>query len=814
MSPTDPPEHPAAAPQPPGLREASLGLLEFHMVRERLAARTTFAPAMELALGLTPSYEYAQVARWQEETAEARRILESVGGIDLGGATDVRQALQRAALGGALTGEELRDVGATLKAARGARDAVLRHRDTPALAAMARDLPVLRELEAEIASAIGSSGEVLDTATPTLGELREEALSAYQQLADSLGRTVHRLQRQNILQEPIITQRNGRMVLLVKDEMKHRLPGIVHDVSDSGATVFMEPMPTVRLGNRWRELRLAVGREEERVLRSLSGVVESHSQELLRGMDSLARLDLAMAKARYALDGGATPPSLIAGGSQYMRLVDARHPLLGEEAVPISLTIGDGCPVLVVTGPNAGGKTVALKTAGLLALMAQAGLQLPAKEAVLSLFDGVYADIGDQQSIERSLSTFSSHVANLRDIMGQATGSSLVLIDELGTSTDPEEGAALAKAVLHHFLQQGSFLMATTHQREVAAFVQEQPGMVNASVELDPATLAPTYRLTPGLPGRSYALTIAARLGLDREVVEHAGALLSPSHQKSEGLLAELQEERHLAAQLRLRAEEAPAEADRRSAELEERLAAIENSKARMIEEARHLVQRRAKELARRLQGAERALGRSPAPPLREQVPPTEEPDQPIPSPTIEEARAEVAEVRRDLGAPEWKPRSRREDWMASLRPGDRVLVKGIPRPVEVIVPPDDGGTVEVLLGTMRARLPAYQIEGPARAHTTSSGDAVYYTRASKKGPAKPELDLRGVRVEEALDRVDEFLSDAVIANLSLVRIVHGVGTGALRNAVREYLGHHPVVKSFARPESSATDGVTTVEIE
>jgi len=785
--------------------------LEFHLVREKLAGYTTFSPARELALELTPSYDLAEVVRRQQETTEARRFLERGSTLDLAEAKDLRQPLHRAGLGGILTGDELRSIHDTLKATRGARAAVLRWKEEmPILGAIAQNLPVLRDLENELAATIGRSGEVLDSASPGLKDLRAEARSAHQRLTDSLERTVKRMQRHGILQEPIITQRSSRMVLLLKAEMKHRLPGIVHDVSDSGATLFVEPMAAIGLGNRWRELRLAEEREVERVLRTLSAKVEAHSNDLLRGLELMAQLDLAMAKARHALAIKATAPTMVEGNHNIIWLMDARHPLLDREVVPITVKVGDQCSLLLITGPNAGGKTVALKTTGLLMLMAQAGLHVPAREGTISLFDGVYADIGDQQSIQRSLSTFSSHIQNLRAIMGQATPKSLVLIDELGTSTDPEEGAALAKAILSHFFQRGITLVATTHQRDVAAFVQEQPGMMNASVELDPLTLAPTYRLTLGLPGRSYALTIASHLGLEKETVEHARSLLSPVHQRSESLLRELQEERHLAEKAREEAEEALAQAERKNAELEEQLATIQDRRAEMVEEARHQLQQKVEEITKRLRGAERALDR-PVPPGFEPSP--EKPPPAMPDFTIKQAREEVAQVRQELGSLDWQPPpSRRRDWLERLQAGDRVYLRGIPRPVEVITPPDHGGMLEVLLGTMRARLPVNQLDRPAQAQITHSRDAVYHSRREKK-QVNTELNLHGMRVEEALERVEGFLSDATVSGLSSVRIVHGVGTGALRNAIREHLSRHPLVKSFGRSENTASDGVTVVEL-
>ena len=789
---SDPPE---GSQHPTDLREDSMRLLEFHLVMERLAGYIAFTPARELALELVPSYEPAEVAFRQQETTEARLFLQAGSTLGLGEAKDLRQSLQRASLGGTLTGEELRDVCDTLKATRWVREAVIRRKELPILGAAARNLPVLRDLERELAAAIGRSGEVLNSASPTLEELRAEARSAYQHLMDSLERTLKRVRRHNILQEPVVTQRNGRAVLLVKTEMKHRLTGIVHDVSDSGATLFVEPMAAIGLGNHWRELRLAEEREEERLLRVLSANVEGCSDDLLRGQETLAQLDLAMAKARYAQTTNSTATTVIEGEQQYIRLIDARHPLLEGDAVPITVTLGEGSSVLLITGPNAGGKTVALKTTGLLTLMAQAGLHIPAREATISLFDGVYADIGDQQSIQRSMSTFGSHIQNLRAMMKQSTNKSLVLIDELGTSTDPEEGAALAKAVLRHFVQKRATLVATTHQRDVAGFVQHHPGMQNASVELDPRTMAPTYRLTLGLPGRSYALTIASQLDLGQEIIDDARSLLSPTHQLTESLLRELQEERHPAQEVRREAEETLARTDRERVELEEQLANIQDREAELIEEARHKINLRVEEISKRLLKAERDIER------------------PVPRPVTIEARNELAQVRREIRSPDWEPPpSRRSDWVKHLRSGDRVYLRGIPQPVEVVTPPDDGGTVEVLLGSMRARLPSYQLDRPARANTMPSGEGIYFSRPVKR-QVNTELDLHGERVEDALGRIESFLNDATVAGLSSVRIMHGVGTGALRNAIREYLGVHPLVKTSGRDETATSDAVTIVEL-
>ena len=790
------------------LLENSLRLLEFSVVREKLAGYTSFSLAVELAMGLAPSHDVTQVSQMQQETAEARRFLDTGSSLDISEAEDLRQVFERAALGGVLSGEELRDVRDTLQAIRTARVEVIRQKDIPILGAIAHGLIALRDLEKDIDAAIGQSGEVLDSASPTLKGLRSETRLAYQQLMDSLERTVKRMERHNVLQEPIITQRNGRMVVLVKAEMKHRLPGIVHDVSDSGATLFIEPMAAIGQGNQWRELRMAEQREEERVLGSLSAKIEVHSNDLLDSLSALAHLDLAMAKARYARAISAVAPNIIEGEGQYMELTDARHPLLGKDVVPITIKVGDEWSLLLITGPNAGGKTVALKTLGLLTLMAHSGLQIPANQATFTIFDGVYTDIGDQQSIQRSLSTFSSHIDNLKAILGQVTDRSLVLIDELGTSTDPEEGTALAKALLNHFVQRGVSVVATTHHRDVAAFVQEQPGMMNASVELDPHTLAPIYRLTLGLPGSSYALTIASRLGLEEGIIDEAKSLLSPAYQTAESLLKELQRERYLAMEQRKAAELALEEEEGKGKELEEELAAIEDRKTELVEEARHQLQLRVDEVMRRLRESERLVEQ---PVVVKQVVSEPAVEEPAPAPVVEVARKEIAQIRQELRSPEWQsPASRRSEWLNRIKSGDRVYLRGMPRPVEVIAPPDETGTIQVLLGTMRARMPIYQLDRPAQAHTTTSREGIYYSRPAKKQVMR-ELDLRGARVEEALERVEEFLNDAVVAGLPSVRIAHGVGTGALRNAIREYLQGHPLVKSAGRDETTTSDGATVV---
>ena len=787
-------------------------LLEFDQVREQIAAYTKTVVGGERARALTPTRDLLEIATRQQETSEARQYLDQGGGLEFGPEEDFRELLQRALLGGLLRGEELFLVRELLRAARYDRTEMGRHEEIPLLTSVSENIPELSDLERAISGAISPAGEVLDNASPVLHNLRREARNAQNRLNEIMERNLRRLQRAELVQEPLITQRNGRMVLLIKAEMRYRVPGIVHDVSDSGATVFVEPMPAIDMGNRWREARLAEEREVERILRQLSGMVGLSGEDLLLTLDLMARLDLDIAKARHSAAINAVAPwvSDQEVADRHLKLVRARHPLLTGAVVPVSVDLDREQGVMLITGPNAGGKTVTLKTVGLLAIMAQAGLHVPAEEAHFPRFDGVYADIGDQQSIQQSMSTFSSHIANLKGIMSRATAHSLVLVDELGTSTDPEEGSALASAVLRYFQKIGSFVVGTTHHRGVSRFVQDQPGMVNASVDLDPTTLEPTYHVTLGLPGRSYALTIAARLGVPQEVIDDARSGISPVEQATEGLLQELQQERRVVEELREEAETARSEAVRQQRELDVQLADVEAAKANLVEESRQELQRRISGILDRLGRAERSLE---AYDLRQDAEArvraeTESVQE------IQARREDVREIQRQVESAVWSPiEVERTPWQQILKEGDRVYIRGIAQPVEVIAAADSQDRVEVLLGTMRAKIPVYQLERQAEGHPSAASQGVYLDRAPRK-PANADLDLRGLRVDEALSRVDEALNDAALDGAGTVRIIHGKGTGALRQAIREYLGGHPLVLSAQNGEGPGGDGITVAELE
>lgn len=812
----------------------SLDLLEFPAVRERLARYASCPLGSERALALTPSSDAAVVERLGVETAEARALLAEGVDVSFPGVTDVRAHVGRAAKSGTLTGVELREVYAALEGAHQARQALVRRRvSRPLLGGVAGRVPELQEVARAIAQAIGTQGEVTDGASPLLREVRSEARVTYQRLEEMLLRIARSALGRHVLQEALVTQRNGRAVLPVKSSERGRLPGLVHDVSESGATIFVEPLAAIPVANRLQELRATEAREVDRVLRALSAQVGARADDILLALDLVGELDLVMAKARYGAAIRALPSPTPVSQDMTVQLAEARHPLLQGDVVPLSLALGPGAramakpvqgwTVLVVTGPNAGGKTVALKTVGLMALMHQAGLQLPAEAGTaLPVFDAIYADIGDQQSLQQSLSSFTAHATALEALLQHATGRSLVLLDELGASTDPEEGAALGKAVLETLLQRGVDTIATTHYREIASFVEERPGMLNASVELDHRTLAPTYRLTLGLPGRSYALAIAARVGVDPKVIERARILLPSASRNVDALLAELQGERAAASEARRQADEALRRTDQLRAELERRLESIDQEREEAVAQARLEVQQRAQSLLAELEQAEEAVKAAQGAAIAGGM-----------NPSLFLARERVGRVRKAVQSPQWRPpRPTWEQWLKTLRPGDPVRVRGFHVEGRMLARPDGKGSAQVQLGALRLHVQTEQLSpppSPVKGEGEGGGERPHTSQHDRKreavtapasdlarlreGAPEHELDLRGLRADEALVKLESFLDRALLHGLSQVQVIHGAGTGALRNAVRERLSKHAAVKDWSAPSGARGDGATVVRL-
>ncbi|MEO8612460.1 MAG: endonuclease MutS2, partial [Chloroflexota bacterium] len=536
------------------ISEKSTQTLELPKILDQLARHTTFSAGAALARELHPSGMMDEALTWQKETSEARALIENKVNVTLGGARDVRDPAMNATRGVLIEAQTMLDIRYTLRRATTIKRTLGRMKGTyPLLSDIANEAEECNSLQESIARVLNEKGEVLDTASPHLAVIRRDLKVSYDKLQTRLARLISSSTNAQFLQEALITTRNGRYVIPIKAEFKGRIPGIVHDSSSSGATLFIEPLATVELNNAWRELQLAEEKEIRRILQALTEEVGEQSEQIVRTVEVLAYLDLVFAKAIYAEQLNATEPILLPfkarpsnpnhpGSTLYMK--GARHPLLTGNVVPIDVELDDATYVLVVTGPNTGGKTVSIKTIGLLALMAQCGLQVPAEDAKLTVFDGVYADIGDEQSIEQSLSTFSSHMTNTIGLLKECDEHSLVLLDELGAGTDPAEGSALARAILTHLVNRHVTTVVTTHHPELKVYSVETPGVRNASVEFDLATLRPTYRLVIGLPGRSNALSIATRLGLNPEIIEDARTMVATDDLVADDLLDEIQRTR------------------------------------------------------------------------------------------------------------------------------------------------------------------------------------------------------------------------------------------------------------------------------
>ncbi len=733
-------------------------------------------------------------------------------GTSLGGAHDVRPLLKDAEIEAILEPQSLLDVQSTLLSGKTLRRAIVPDTDTfPALTAIAQRIEECPRLVAEIARCINDRGEVVDNASSALARIRRKLAVARERLLDRVNKLITSPANANYLQEALITQRGGRYVIPLKAEFKGRIRGIVHDQSASGATLFIEPLAIVELGNQWRQLQLDEHQEVERILRQLTLAVAEHATEILATVEALAELDLALAKAKYAFEIKAVEPALLDKATpgvaakrpdaeqvrfpDYLHLLRARHPLLpAETVVPIDVHLGGEFAILVVTGPNTGGKTVALKTVGLLAAMAQAGLQIPAAEgSALRVFAGLHADIGDEQSIEQSLSTFSSHMTNITAMLAEADDKSLVLLDELGAGTDPTEGSALARAILSKLLQRRIPAMITTHYTELKLFAQITPGVENAAVEFDVRTLSPTYELTIGLPGRSNAFAIASRLGLPRPIIEQARELISTEDREADRIMDRIRKSRKEVARAAHAAQSTLASARRKEKEARRRLREIEQERHELLGEARRHLEA-AQEECRRIRSAVE----------RQEVTRQwlEEAAQRLH--TLEQEQKPAAPARLAPSAQDRLPQE-------PLEVGDTVWISSLNQMGQIIDLADE--EAEVHVGTFRTRVPVLDLEKrpPAVPHVGESG--VRVSLSSRPLPGV-ELHLRGWRVEDVLPRLDKYLDDAYLASLPFVRIIHGKGTGTLRSVVRDALAEHPLVASFRAGElNEGGDGVTVVKL-
>jgi len=799
------------------INEKTLLTLEFHKILEQIAQFASFSAGAELARELRPSVDLEEARSWQRETAEVVEMLREELTYNLRGARDVRAVALNAQRGVIIEASILLDIRYTLK-----RGTILKRNmnklkgQFPLIAEITEEIEECQALQDAIETSIDDNAEIKDTASARLAIIRRDMKISHERLMSKLNSMVHSRNNQTLLQEPIVTMRSGRYVIPLKAEHKGKIKGVVHDSSSSGATIFIEPLDTVELNNKWRELQIEEEKEIRRILAELTQLVANDSENVVRTVEVLAYLDFTLAKAQYAHQIRAIQPALIAFAQRGTKNAGqtghpgskiayrgARHPLLMDSVVPIDVEFDDSTWILVVTGPNTGGKTVALKTVGLLSLMAQAGLHVPADEARMTVFEGIFADIGDEQSIEQSLSTFSSHMTNIISILDQCDERSLVILDEVGAGTDPAEGSALARALLNRLREGRVTTMVSTHHPELKIYAVETPGVRNASVEFDLETLAPTYRLIVGLPGRSNALAIASRLGLSQTIIDDARAFVATEDLIADDLLDEIQRTRQEIATQREESTSMRDEIQEKRDQLQARLENIEDERRDVLREARRHAEQEMEEFRKEIKSLRKDM-RQAAMPL-EKIQALQEAAEKIAERVFEPLDDGEVEQLEDV---EWNPKL-----------GDTVFLDTLNSEGEIVEMDEREATVQV--GNMRVRAKY----GDMRKRNRSERREAERKRSKERKPATRteipraespglEIDLRGQRVEEALENLDRYIDAAYLAGLPFGRIIHGKGTGKLRQAVRDYVNHHALIsKVTAAAPAEGGSGVTVIHI-
>jgi DNA mismatch repair protein MutS2 len=791
------------------MNNRTLRVLEYEKIRGMLLEKVESSLGRELAEKLEPSTNLGKVVEWQKETSEATSILIQRGNVSLGGIHDLSYHVRRAEIGSFLYPGQLLEVSDTLRAARKLKTMFKESKDGegkyPIVEGYVGQISTMKTIEDRINECIISDEEISDHASPVLKSIRRQMESKQTAIRNKLNSIISSSQTQKYLQEAIVTQRQDRYVVPVKQEHRGSVPGLIHDQSSSGATLFVEPMVIVELNNELRELKIKEQIEIERILRELTALVGEKNAEIRSNQEVLKKLDFIFAKGRLSVKMRAVEPELNDKG--YLRIKNGRHPLLDEKnVVPTNIWNGDEFSTLIITGPNTGGKTVTLKTVGLFTLMAQSGLNVPADYGTkLAIFSQVFADIGDEQSIEQSLSTFSSHMTNIVEILGQVEGNSLILLDELGAGTDPTEGAALAIAILDHLYGLGVRSIATTHYTELKQYALTTRGVQNASVEFDVETLSPTYKLLIGVPGKSNAFEISKRLGLGEYIIDKAKESISNEDIAFEDLLTTIEkdkqkaeQERESAIRLKLAIQQQKEEYDRKNEKLEEQ-------REKMLREAREearKILREAKEDADQIIKELRTL--------------SQEVEEKEKNRRIEEARKGLREklgqmdeglgLGMSLGVNTKPPKQ--------LKPGDAVMILTLNQKGNVVTVPDASGDLIVQVGIMKVNVNIENLrldkEEKEKGKKTGAGKIV----KSKAENIKSSIDLRGQLLEEALLNTDKYLDDAYLAGIQVVTIIHGKGTGVLKDGIKQLLRGHKHVKSFREGvHGEGGAGVTVAEL-
>lgn len=798
------------------MQDKVLKILEFDKIISTLVSNCSCLLGKERAENLHPSCLIDDVKQSQHETSQAVSMLLSKGMPPFGGLKDIRTSIQKSIKGAILNPKELIDIADVLRASRNLKayhhcDFINSHHSHEhhhrydILDTIFESLYSNNRVENRIFSCILNEEEISDTASPALHSIRRQISDSEQKIKEKLNSLVHSSTYQKYLQENIVTIRSGRYVLPVKQEFRHEVPGLVHDSSASGATLFIEPMSVVEANNAIKQLKIKENLEIEKILSELTVLVAEISHDLLQNVEHLARLDFIFAKAKLSTCMKAVQPKINQTGC--VNLKKARHPLLNADyVVPIDIMCGDDFNTLVVTGPNTGGKTVTLKTVGLLTLMAQAGLHIPADEgSEINVFQSVFADIGDEQSIEQSLSTFSSHMVNIIQILEQVDSNTLVLLDELGSGTDPVEGAAIAMAILEYLHNSNAKTIATTHYSELKSFAINRKGIENASCEFDVETLRPTYRLLIGVPGRSNAFAISQKLGLSDNIISKAREFISKEDTNFEDIIALVETNRIKSEKQLDEVQKLKSECQSIKAELIKQKEALDNQKKQLIKNARQ----EAKEIIEDAKAeAEKILSELKI------LSSADEPERNKKGETLKnQLRKRIKDFEESLVEPLYSVDNTQTNHI--FKAGDLVYITSLDQEGTVLSVPDENNNIQVQAGIIKLKIHTSQLSPAKKEKVSLDRVGISKVISNKNRVVSLDLDLRGQSLEEALDNTDKYLDDAVLTGLQTVTIIHGKGTGVLRSGIHQFLKKHPHVSTFRLGKfGEGEQGVTIVELK
>ena len=792
------------------MNEKTLKVLEYYKIIDLVAEKAESELGKEMIRNIRPQVDIEEVDYLQRETEEALKLLIKKGRPPLYGIVDISHELKIAEIGGVLTPGGLLKVADSLRVARALKGYLKDAKeeeitDYPILQELIASLRVFKDIEDEINNAIINEEEISDNASPTLKNIRRQIINKNEAIRNKLNSIISSPSYSRYLQDSLVTVREGRYVVPIKAENKRHVQGIVHDQSSSGATLFIEPMAVVELNNELRELQIKEREEIERILRELTALVSDKVEYISHNLKILKRIDYIFAKGKYALEIDGIRPILNREG--YINIKKGRHPLLNPEiVVPIDVYIGKDFNSLVITGPNTGGKTVTLKTVGLLTLMAQAGLHIPAEfNSEIAVFDKVFADIGDEQSIEQSLSTFSSHMTNIVSILEELVPNSLVLFDELGAGTDPTEGAALAMSILDHLLNMNIRTIATTHYSQLKIYALTTEGVKNASVEFDVETLSPTYRLLIGVPGKSNAFEISQRLGLPTYIIDYAKTLVSKENVEFEDVLQAIDKDRRIIEESRQEAEKLKLELNKLKEELEKEKEKTVRNREKIITEA--------KEEARRILRNAKRESDEIIKELRQISVEIERDKQRRIQEAQENMRKSLDEVESSLSQDILNVKADEE--IKDLKVGDTVEVLSLQQTGTVLELPDDEGNVLVQVGIMKVKVNISTLKQAKEVEEEKIKSKTKKMIINKSSQIKNEIDLRGKTLDEALLELDKYIDDAYLAGLKEAYIIHGKGTGILREGIKSYLKGHKHVKSYRIGKyNEGGSGVTVLELK